>query len=58
MKVETEGADATAHVAGVILKSFLRELAESLLTFDLYDEVINFQLGAGRSFCFATTGED
>lgn len=43
----TEGADTTVHVAAVILKSFLRELAEPLLTFDLYDEVINFQQVSG-----------
>lgn len=42
-----EGADATVHVAAVILKSFLRELTEPLLTFDIYDEVINFQQISG-----------
>ncbi|XP_074599414.1 rho GTPase activating protein at 68F [Brevipalpus obovatus] len=31
------------HVAAVILKSFFRELPEPLLTFDLYDDVIDFQ---------------
>ncbi|XP_050024732.1 rho GTPase-activating protein 1 isoform X1 [Dermacentor andersoni] len=31
------------HVAAVILKTFLRELEEPLLTFDLYDDVMSFQ---------------
>ena len=31
------------HVAAVILKSFLRELEEPLFTFDLYDDVLDFQ---------------
>ena len=31
------------HVAAVILKTFLRELEEPLMTFDLYEEVIKFQ---------------
>lgn len=31
------------HVAAVLLKTFLRELKEPLLTFDLYDEIISFQ---------------
>ncbi|KAH6924304.1 hypothetical protein HPB50_014847 [Hyalomma asiaticum] len=31
------------HVAAVILKTFLRELDEPLLTFDLYDDVMSFQ---------------
>ncbi|KAG0418026.1 hypothetical protein HPB47_005175 [Ixodes persulcatus] len=31
------------HVAAVILKTFLRELEEPLLTFDLYEEVMRFQ---------------
>jgi len=31
------------HEATVLLKTFLRELREPLLTYDLYDEVINFQ---------------
>ncbi|XP_049512148.1 rho GTPase-activating protein 1 isoform X3 [Dermacentor silvarum] len=31
------------HVAAVILKTFLRELEEPLLTFNLYDDVMSFQ---------------
>ena len=31
------------HLAAVILKSFLSELEEPLLTFDLYDDVLDFQ---------------
>ncbi|KAK8392258.1 hypothetical protein O3P69_017684 [Scylla paramamosain] len=36
------------HTAAVIIKTFLRELEEPLMTFDLYDEVIQFQ-GLSRS---------
>ena len=35
--------DKDIHIAAVILKTFLRELQEPLMTFDLYDEVIQFQ---------------
>lgn len=31
------------HIASVLLKSFLRELEEPLLTFELYDDIIDFQ---------------
>ncbi|CAG9864609.1 unnamed protein product [Phyllotreta striolata] len=31
------------HEAAVLLKKFLRELKEPLLTFDLYDEIVQFQ---------------
>ncbi len=34
-------------MAAVILKSFLRELEEPLLTFDLYDDVLDFQQISG-----------
>lgn len=34
---------ADVHTAAVIIKTFLRELSEPLLTFDLYDEVLQFQ---------------
>ncbi|KAJ6220837.1 hypothetical protein RDWZM_006649 [Blomia tropicalis] len=44
--VDCDG-DVPVHVAAVILKSFLRELNEPLLTFDLYDDVINFQQISG-----------
>lgn len=43
----THGSDVSVHVAAVILKSFLRELTEPLLTFCLYDDVINFQQISG-----------
>lgn len=39
--------DSGVHVAAVILKSFLRELEEPLLTFDLYDDVLDFQQISG-----------
>ena len=31
------------HLAAVMLKTFLRELKEPLMTFDLFDDIINFQ---------------
>ena len=31
------------HLAAVILKTFLRELEEPLMTFDLYEEITQFQ---------------
>lgn len=31
------------HLAAVLLKTFLRELEEPLMTFDLYDEIVQFQ---------------
>lgn len=31
------------HAAAVLLKTFLRELREPLLTFELYDEILQFQ---------------
>lgn len=31
------------HLAAVLLKKFLRELEEPLMTFDLYDEITQFQ---------------
>lgn len=30
------------HIAAVLLKTFLRELEEPLMTFDLYDEITLF----------------
>lgn len=30
------------HLAAVILKTFLRELPEPLLTYQLYNDIINF----------------
>lgn len=34
--------DIDVHVIAGLLKSFLRDLSEPLLTYDLYDEIINF----------------
>lgn len=31
------------HLAAVLIKAFLRELEEPILTFDLFDEVMDFQ---------------
>lgn len=31
------------HEAAVLLKRFLRELKKPLLTYELYDEILNFQ---------------
>lgn len=31
------------HLAAVLIKAFLRELEEPLLTFDLFDEILEFQ---------------
>ena len=31
------------HLAAVILKTFLRELKEPLMTFELFDEIVRFQ---------------
>jgi hypothetical protein len=39
----TFGDPGGVHVAAATLKSFLRELEEPILTFDLYDHVIDFQ---------------
>lgn len=39
--------EQNVHLAAVILKSFLRELEEPILTYDLYDDVIYFQQIAG-----------
>lgn len=36
------------HNAAVLLKTFLRDLEEPLLTFDLYDEILNFQTWSNR----------
>lgn len=41
-KGETISFGGDPHVAAVMLKTFLRELEEPLLTFDLYDEIIQF----------------
>lgn len=41
--------EQSVHVAAVILKSFLRELEEPILTFDLYDDVIDLLHISGGS---------
>ncbi|CAH8650781.1 unnamed protein product [Schistosoma rodhaini] len=42
------------HLAAVLLKSFLRELTEPLLTFELYDEILNTSgLGAKEKVALA-----
>lgn len=53
------------HVPAVILKSFLRELEEPLLTFDLYEDVMTFQelepiekLPVARSLILSSLPED
>ncbi len=38
----TGRAGSDVHVAAVLLKAFLRELQEPLLTFDLFEQVIKF----------------
>lgn len=38
------------HVPAVILKTFLRELEEPILTFELYDEIMTFQGIDGTQF--------
>lgn len=35
--------ETDVHIAAVIIKTFLRELEEPLMTFELYDEIIQFQ---------------
>lgn len=40
LPVDFEG---DVHTAAVLLKTFLRELEEPLMTFDLYDEITQFQ---------------
>lgn len=40
------------HIAAVLLKTFLRELDEPLMTYDLYDEITQFQ---GKLFFFFFT---
>jgi Rho GTPase-activating protein 1 len=32
------------HIAAVILKTFLRELQEPVMTYDLFNEVVNFEV--------------
>ncbi|KAG8222334.1 hypothetical protein J437_LFUL001877 [Ladona fulva] len=37
------GGGDVVHLAAVLLKTFLRELEEPIMTFDLYDEITQFQ---------------
>lgn len=39
------------HLAAVILKTFLRELPEPLLTYSLYNDVVNFQSEQTHTLC-------
>jgi Rho GTPase-activating protein 1 len=32
------------HIAAVILKTFLRELQEPVMTYELFDAVVNFEV--------------
>ena len=38
--IEFERSDV--HIAAVVLKTFLRELAEPVLTYELFDSIIHF----------------
>lgn len=40
------------HNAAVLLKTFLRDLEEPLLTFDLHEEILKFQSKCGFTFVF------
>lgn len=53
--------ETDVHIAAVIIKTFLRELEEPLMTFELYDEIIQFQgvfiqLGYWCWFCIKVSG--
>ena len=41
--------DGDVHIAAVILKTFLRELSEPLLTYDLYNTVVRFEVRKGTT---------
>ena len=36
-------SDGDVHIAAVILKTFLKELEEPLLTFELFDDILNVE---------------
>ena len=38
--IEFERSDV--HIAAVVLKTFLRELAEPVLTYELFDSIVHF----------------
>lgn len=44
--------DVNVHVVAGLLKSFLRDLSEPLLTFELYDEIIHFLGNEYIKICF------
>lgn len=44
------------HLAAVILKLFLRELVEPILTFDLFNDIIGFQ--SNNQNIFYTLGRE
>ncbi|XP_026759801.1 rho GTPase-activating protein 1-like [Galleria mellonella] len=47
-KGETISFRNDPHNAAVLLKTFLRDLEEPLMTFDLYDEILKFQTWSNR----------
>lgn len=48
-------ADVDTHAIAGVLKSFLRDLSEPLLTYELYDEITNF---LGESIAFGPQLKD
>ena len=46
--------DGDVHIAAVILKTFLRELSEPLLTYDLYNTVVRFEVRESFNFSKGT----
>jgi len=42
------------HIAAVILKTFLRELQEPVMTYELFDEVVNFEVRNDGRSCIST----
>lgn len=49
--IDVDFKDVDTHVVAGILKSFLRDLNEPLLTYELYDEIINFSGKFINKFC-------
>lgn len=43
--------ETDTHIVAGLLKSFLRDLSEPLLTYELYDEIINFLGSIHSPFC-------
>lgn len=46
------------HLAAVILKTFLRELPEPLLTYQLYNDIVNFHSKSGEDSLILHTVDD